>query len=138
MIVGITQAQAGKTQLELGSLAPTRDFSFVTDTVRAFLHAATTPGIEGEVMNSGSGKEISIGDLVRLIGEVIGKDITVKKNEARVRPTNSEVERLMANAARLTEKTGWRPEVTLKEGIAKTVAWLSQPRRGYDADRYHL
>jgi nucleoside-diphosphate-sugar epimerase len=129
---------SGRTSLELGSTTPTRDFSFVTDTVDAFVRAGTTPGLEGEVMNSGSGKEIAIGELVRVIGEVMKVDLTVKKIDERVRPANSEVDRLLANASRITEKTGWRPQVPLKEGIARTVAWLTQPRRGYDANRYHL
>jgi nucleoside-diphosphate-sugar epimerase len=134
----ITQVLSGKKTLELGSTTPTRDFSFVTDTVDAFIRAGTVPGLEGSVMNSGRGEEISIGELVKLIADVMNADLTVRRSDERVRPASSEVDRLLANASLLTQKTGWRPQVSLREGIARTVAWLTQPRRGYDANRYHL
>ncbi|MFO0725588.1 MAG: GDP-mannose 4,6-dehydratase [Myxococcota bacterium] len=134
----LTQLIAGKSTIKLGSVTPTRDFTFVTDTVDAFVRAGTTPGLEGEVLNAGNGKDISIGDLVKLASEVMGRRIEVVTDQERIRPANSEVDRLQANATRLREKTGWAPQVSLKEGLTRTAAWLKNPRTGFDADRYHV
>lgn len=135
----ISQILAGKKSIELGSITPTRDFTFVGDTVAAFAAAGSTPGIEGEVMNAGNGKEISVGDLVRKIGEVLGSPVDVRSVEERVRPANSEVNRLLAKTERIFEKTGWRPQVSLSEGIRRTAEWIkNRPRYLRDADIYHV
>ncbi len=134
----LTQLLADRSTIKLGSITPTRDFTYVTDTVDAFVRAGTTPGLEGEVLNAGNGKDISIGDLVKLACETLGKKIEVVTDEARVRPANSEVDRLQANATRIRELTGWVPKVPLTEGLKNVAAWLRTPRAGFDADRYHI
>jgi NAD dependent epimerase/dehydratase len=127
----ITQIANGVREIRLGSLHPTRDFSFVTDTVRGFLHAAIAEGAIGEVINTGSGFEISIGDTTRLIAEVMKADVTVIREDKRLRPEASEVERLCANIARAESKLGWKPEFGGREGFARalvrTVDWFRDP-----------
>jgi dTDP-glucose 4,6-dehydratase len=127
----ITQIANGVREIRLGSLHPTRDFSFVTDTVRGFLHAAIAEGAIGEVINTGSGFEISIGDTTRLIAEVMKADVTVIRDDKRLRPQASEVERLCANISRAESKLGWKPEFGGREGFARalvrTVDWFRDP-----------
>ena len=128
----ITQLLAGD-RVSLGNLAPTRDFTYVTDTVEAFVKVADCPEAVGRVLNSGSGKEISIGELVERIEAVLGKRAPVEREEARVRPPGSEVERLCANADAARQLLGWEPAVSLDEGLAATAAWLEE-----NLDRYRV
>jgi nucleoside-diphosphate-sugar epimerase len=119
----ITQALVGDT-LKLGSLDPRRDLTFVSDTVEGFIAAAATPGLEGATMQLGTGYDVSIGDLVEMVGDVLGKDLKVELDEQRVRPALSEVERLISSPARAKELTGWEPRVELREGLSQTIDWL--------------
>ncbi len=106
----ITQLAAGKPELNLGLLSPTRDFNYVTDTVDAFLAVASAPAdsVIGRVLNAGSGTETSIADVVRAIGEIIGVNPVIAQEEVRLRPDDSEVMRLVADATALNTATGWK------------------------------
>jgi dTDP-glucose 4,6-dehydratase len=126
----ITQLQSGG-EVALGNLAPTRDFTFVTDTAEAFALAGASAEAVGLVLNTGSGHEISIGDLVQRIGAVLGVKAVVRTEEQRVRPHRSEVDRLCADACRAREVLGWDPRVGLDDGIARTAEWLEQNRHRY-------
>ncbi|MGW7312759.1 GDP-mannose 4,6-dehydratase [Streptomyces sp. NPDC054865] len=125
----IGQVAAGERVITLGDLRPTRDFSFVKDTAQAFLAAGTAPAdrVVGRTFNSGTGGEISVADLVTLIGKVMDVPIEVREDDERIRPAASEVMRLVADASRLTTATGWQPEHTLEEGLAHTVEFFRDP-----------
>jgi len=124
----ISQLANGVRQVKLGALHPTRDFSYVADTVQAFIDVAECDAMVGEVVNSGSGFEISIEDTARLIAEVMDKDIDVTCDPQRIRPERSEVERLFASADRLRQLTGWTPAYGgrdgFRRGLEHTVAWF--------------
>lgn len=119
----IRQALTNKP-IRIGNSAPTRDFNYVADTVRGFLQIAESEKTIGKVINLGSGTEISIGDLARMICSLTGTEFRLVQESDRVRPPQSEVERLCASNALAEELAGWRPEITLKEGLEKTVAWI--------------
>lgn len=138
----ISQIAAGKRNIRLGSIAPTRDFNFVEDTVRGFIAVAEADESIGEVINIGSNYEVSIGETVKLIAEVMGAEITIETDAQRVRPDNSEVERLWAANAKAHELLGWQPEYAgvegLRRGLAITADWFRQPGnlQLYKTDRY--
>ncbi|QDQ14259.1 SDR family NAD(P)-dependent oxidoreductase [Streptomyces spectabilis] len=138
----IGQVAAGERAITLGDLRPTRDFTFVKDTARAFLAVGTAPAdaVLGRTFNAGTGGEISIGDLVRLIGKVMDTALDVTADEERVRPAASEVMRLVADATRLREATGWRPEHGLEDGLARTVEFFLDPANlaRYKTDIYNI
>lgn len=121
----ITQCLAGDT-VHLGSLEPTRDFSYVTDSVEGYLLAAGTDKVVGMTINLGSGREISIGDLARTIMEMTGSAATIESDERRLRPEASEVDRLLADNSLARSLLGWRPQVTLEDGLARTIDWIRQ------------
>lgn len=133
----ITQAFT-KTELRLGNLSPLRDLNYVADTVEGFLHVADHPKAVGEVINIGAGKEISMGELVDLIIEIMGKDIRVVSDESRIRPDASEVDRLCADITKARELLGWQPKYTLKEGLQETVKWLEANLELYRPDVYNV
>lgn len=124
----ITQIASGVREIRLGAVSPTRDFNFVEDTVSGFIAALEAEEGVGEVVNFGSNFEISVGDTVNLIGELMGAQITVATDEQRLRPVNSEVERLWADNSKARELFGWRPEFGGREGLRcglqKTIAWF--------------
>jgi NAD dependent epimerase/dehydratase len=128
----ITQLLAGDT-LALGNLTPTRDFTYVADTVEAFVRIGDCPAAIGRVVNVGSGRELSIGELVERIEAVLGRRAPVERDEERVRPPASEVERLCADARLAGELFGWEPQVSLDEGLAATAEWI-----GGHLDRYRV
>lgn len=141
----ITQIASGKRTLKLGALTPTRDLNHVADTVAAFEAVTRCDEAVGRVLNAGSGFEISIGDLVALIAEVMGAEVTVETDQQRLRPQASEVERLLADASALRALTGWAPQLGgdregLARGLQVTAEWFSDPTNlaRYDADRYQL
>lgn len=118
----ILQALSGGP-VRLGSLSPTRDFTYVTDTVEGFLRVGEAAEAVGEVINIGSGREISIGDLAQLIIRMVGGQIELRRDPERVRPAASEVERLVADTTRARKILGWEPRLTLEEGIERTIRW---------------
>ncbi len=111
--------------LRLGNVYPTRDFTFVDDTVEAFVKAAEAEDVVGETVNVGSGAEISIGDLATQIFALVGKQLPIVRDEDRVRRKGSEVERLVCDNSRASELLGWQPKHSLEEGLSKTIeSWL--------------
>jgi dTDP-glucose 4,6-dehydratase len=140
----ITQVAKGARQIRLGALHPTRDFTYVADTVAAFVAAAQCDAAVGEVLNSGSGFEISIGDTARLIAEAMGADIDIVEDQQRLRPEKSEVERLFASNEKLRRLTAWTPAHDrldgFRRGLAQTVAWFTAPGNlaAYKTDIYNL
>jgi dTDP-glucose 4,6-dehydratase len=140
----ITQIASGSRRIKLGAVSPTRDFNFVEDTVAGFIAALEGNGGLGEMVNFGSNYEISVGDTVRLIAEVMNTDVEIITDEARLRPANSEVERLWAANDKAARLFGWQPAYPgiegLRRGLAKTVAWFTDPANlaQYKVDRYNL
>ncbi|MFE0046213.1 SDR family NAD(P)-dependent oxidoreductase [Streptomyces albireticuli] len=138
----IGQVAAGERVITLGDLRPTRDFSYVADTVAAFLAVGTAPAdaVVGRTFNSGTGEEISIGDLVSLIGKIMDAELDVRSDEERVRPAASEVMRLVCDASRLRAATGWAPAHTLETGLARTVDFFRDPNNlaRYKAGIYNV
>ena len=134
----LAQLHAGATELRLGATSPTRDFNYVEDTVRGFLAVADCDRAVGEVVNVGSGREISIGDLVDLLVEITGRDVKVVTDEGRLRPGGSEVERLLCDNRRAREWAGWEPLVTLEEGLRRTSAWVADHLDTLQASRYQV
>lgn len=136
----ITQLLEGAGQLRLGALTPTRDLGYVADTCAGFLALAECDAAVGREVNIGSGAEISIGDLARLLCELTGRKAEIVTEDARIRPSRSEVDRLLGDASLLTSLTGWRPRVPLREGLQRTLEWFSDPanRRGYKPHVYNV
>ena len=118
----ITQALAGGP-LRLGRLDTTRDFTFVEDTARGFVMAAASDEALGEVLNLGSGSEVSIREIVARVGRIVGRELAVEGDEQRMRPAASEVSRLHSDSSKAARIAGWRPEVSLDQGLARTVEW---------------
>ena len=127
----ITQIANGARKLKLGAITPTRDFSYVQDTVGAFIAALKSDQGLGEVVNFGSNFEISIGDVATLIAEEMNVEIDFTTDNARLRPPNSEVERLWADNSKTREIFGWSPKYAGREGLARglqeTIDWFMQP-----------
>lgn len=127
----ITQIASGKDVIELGALHPTRDFNYVEDTVRGFIAMLKSPNSVGEEINIGSNYEISIGETVELIADVMGRSITIQTAEERMRPDKSEVERLWADNSKAERLLGWKPKYQgkdgLRAGLKSTIEWFTQP-----------
>lgn len=140
----IAQIANGKKQISLGAVSPTRDFNFVQDTVSGFVAVLESDQGVGEVVNFGSNFEISIGDTAALIAEAMNAEVEIVTDESRLRPANSEVERLWADNAKALSLFGWAPTYGgregLKRGLAETAEWFMRPEnlRGYKADIYNI
>lgn len=134
----VSQLLAGGETVQLGDIRPTRDLNFVTDTAEGFARAGLSETTVGEVVNIGWGKEISIGDLAVKIAGIAGRRIVIERDEKRVRPAGSEVERLLADAGKARELTGWSPRVTLSEGLETTIDWIAAHRSIYRENMYNL
>lgn len=140
----IGQIAAGQREIKLGALHPTRDFSYVGDIARGFIQVATTPETIGRVTNIGSGFEISIGETVALIGRAMGVDVEVIADQERVRPANSEVERLFAGVSLANKLFGWSPQHSglegFEAGLRRTVEWFRDPSNlaFYKTGRYNI
>ncbi|WP_405777056.1 SDR family NAD(P)-dependent oxidoreductase [Streptomyces sp. NBC_00859] len=134
----LAQLHSGAREIKLGSLAPTRDFTYVTDTARGFLALADCDRALGESVNLGTGQEISIGDLAQALIAASGRDAEVVVDPARLRPSGSEVQRLLSDNSRAREWAGWRPEVTLTDGLKQTSEWIAEHLHLFAADRYQV
>lgn len=140
----ITQIAAGARSIKLGALSPTRDFNYVQDTVRAFEAVLQAEESIGQVLNAGSGYEISIGDTARMIADIMGVSISIECDEQRLRPKKSEVERLWADNTRLRSLTGWTPAFGgtegFRRGLEETIQWFTNPDnlRHYKAGIYNI
>jgi NAD dependent epimerase/dehydratase len=141
----ILQALSDTPQLALGALSPTRDFNFVEDTVLGMIAILDSEQSLGETINIGSGYEISVGDVVQLVGELTGKALHVKTDATRIRPDASEVERLCCDHRKAKALLGWQPRhaghAGLREGLARSIEWFAQPANRahyHDVQRYTL
>ena len=140
----ITQLLQGISEISLGATSPTRDFSYVDDTVAGFIAALGSNTGVGEVINLGSGFEISIGKTAELIAGIIGVDIRVKTSEERTRPAGSEVNRLWSDNTKALDLLGWSPQYTeiggFKQGLEKTIEWFQDENhtRHYKANIYNI
>lgn len=140
----ITQLAAGKQSISLGSLHPTRDFSFVSDTVNGFIAAASADGIIGEVINVGSGFEISIENTARTIASIMGVELEIVSDDQRLRPEKSEVERLWAETEKAKRLMNWSPMFGgldgFQHGLKETIAWFQEPKNRalYRHNRYNI
>jgi NDP-hexose 4,6-dehydratase len=125
----ITQLASGSRVLKLGALDPTRDFSYVTDTAEAFIAVGQAPGsaVLGEVFNCGPGTDVAIGRLAEEITELMGVQADIVEDAQRMRPKESEVMRLVCDATRLRERTGWAPRFSRATGLRETIDWFSDP-----------
>jgi len=140
----ITQIAAGSRSIHLGAVHPTRDFTFVRDTVQGFLAVARASATLGEVVNVGSNFEVSIGEVVEDIAAVMNAEVEIHSDDKRVRPEKSEVDRLWADNGKAYTLTGWQPQFAGREGfragLRETVDWFSDRGNlaGYKADRYNV
>lgn len=127
-----------RSHLKLGSLHPRRDFTFVRDTAAGFMAAAASAATIGEVVNLGSGQEITVGDLFHLIHRLVGRNVTMETDEQRIRPVGSEVERLLADNTKARQLMGWSPQVSLEEGLRETIIWIQEHLHLYQVDAYAI
>jgi len=140
----VTQIANGQRTIKLGATSPTRDFSYVQDTVSAFIAAISSDAASGKVINLGSNFEISIGDTARLIAETMNIEIEIVTDVVRMRPENSEVERLWADNTKARDLLGWQPKFIgldgFKRGLAETIDWFTKTEnlRGYKSEIYNV
>jgi NAD dependent epimerase/dehydratase len=140
----ITQLVNGQNEVKLGSTLPTRDFNFVSDTVKGFMCAGISSSVEGEVINVGSGFELSIGEVAQIIAEEVGVEMKITEDPCRLRPKESEVERLLADNSKARALLNWSPEfadvVGFRRGIRLTVDWFTDPQNLalYKANSYNV
>lgn len=136
----ISQLAAGKSKISLGDTRPTRDFNFVRDTTRALLELSSEEKAIGKTVNIGSSKEISIGDLFKLLCDIMNKSACIEEDTKRLRPKNSEVNRLLADSSLLQQLTGYKPKFPLREGLEKTAAWFQNPEnlKKYKTNTYNV
>lgn len=133
----LQQLHSGAQEIKLGSLTPTRDFTFSTDTAEGFLAIGESDAALGQALNLGVGEEISIGDLAKLCIEIVGSDAQVVTDDERLRPEGSEVNRLLSDNSLVGELTGWKPKVSLSEGLRRTSEWILE-NRDLDTDSYKV
>jgi dTDP-glucose 4,6-dehydratase len=140
----ITQILSGARQIRLGAITPTRDFSFIKDTVRGFISALEHKGGAGEVINLGSNFEISIKETAKLIAEIIGVDIEIVTEDERYRPINSEVDRLWSDNSKAKTLFNWSPNYSqqdgFRRGLIETIEWFSNPQnlRFFKSNIYNI
>src|SRR5262249_49611213 len=134
----LSQLLGGATEVRLGSLTPTRDFNYATDTAAGMMAIAGCDACVGSVTNIGSGEEISIGDLAQLLIEATGSDAKVVVDEPGVRPEGAEVDRLLADNTRIRELAGWSPQVGLRQGLANTAAWIKDHLAELETGNYSV
>jgi len=134
----ITQLLAGREEIKLGSLTPTRDFNYVKDTAAGFIAIAESDKTIGQEINIATQREISIGDLAKEIIAQINPDAKIVCDEQRLRPEKSEVNRLLGANAKIKELTDWKQQYTFEQGIAETIAWIRQNMAAYKTDIYNV
>lgn len=135
----IGQIAAGERRIKVGDLSPTRDFNYVDDTCRGFIALAEAEGIEGRNINIATGTEISMADTLRLIARLMDADVEYVVDQQRIRPSKSEVRRLCGDNSLITSLTPWRPEVSIEEGLRRTIEWFCDPTNlaKYKTDIYN-
>ena len=127
-----------RNKVNLGAVHPTRDFNYVEDTVSGFIRVAESPDSTGEVINIGSGREISIGDLAYKIASLMDKNVDIISDAGRIRPEKSEVNRLLADNTKAKKLLQWEPKISLDEGLSKTIKWISEHVNSYKVDIYNV
>jgi NAD dependent epimerase/dehydratase len=138
VIPTIVSQALSRDVVELGATSPTRDFLYVEDTAAGIAACAEAGGVEGEVINLGTGAEMSIRELAERIIELVGRDVTLALDEERLRPPESEVERLVADNAKARRLLGWEPAVNLDDGLQRTIDWLSGSLDVYKPSLYNV
>ena len=136
----ITQIASGMKEIKLGDTSPTRDFNYVKDTCRGFLAIAESDQTIGETVNIGSNSEISIDDTLNLIKSLMKSDVSFVTDDIRLRPKNSEVFRLFCDNSKIKKITGYSPEITIENGLQKTIEWFTEPKnlKRYKAEIYNV
>lgn len=134
----ISQLIAGKKEIKLGNLTPTRDLNYVKDTANGFITVGTHEKTIGNIYNLGTGKEISICDLVNKIIKLTDANVKLIQDEQRLRPSQSEVERLLSNPDKAKQTTGWEPKYSLEEGLKETINWIKQNIHYFKTDIYNV
>jgi len=134
----ISQILAGKKQIKLGNLSPTRDLNYVKDIANGFITVGLHENTVGDVYNLGTGQEISIGDLAEKIIELTEKEVEIIEDTQRIRPEKSEVERLLSNAEKAKKTTGWEPKYMLEEGLKETIDWIQDNLHHYKPEIYNV
>lgn len=136
----ITQIMSGKKQIKLGDVTPTRDFNYVLDTCRGFLELARCDDAIGETVNIGSNYEISVGDTLSLIRELMGSNVEFLADEERIRPEKSEVFRLWCDNTKIHCMTGYKPDFDIRTGLKATIDWFAKTENlnKYKADIYNV
>lgn len=136
----ISQIAAGMRKIALGDVSPTRDFNYVTDTCRGFIALARCDRAVGEVVNIGSNSEISVGDTLGIIRELMGSDAEFLVEEQRLRPGKSEVVRLWCDNRKIRDLTGYEPKYNIRDGLAETITWFTRPEnlRKYKTNIYNV
>lgn len=132
------QALARRRQIALGSLEPVRDFSYVGDTVRGFISVAELDDGFGDVFNIGSGRGVTIGEVAHVVAQLCGNGARLVRDERRVRRDSSEVMQLVCDSSKLRARTGWRPRVGLREGLARTVEYVARHLDEHKVDLYTI
>jgi len=127
-----------RDEIFLGDLTPTRDFTFVADTVDGFVRAALAADVIGETFNLGNDREITIGELAQLIIQLVGRQVELKTDPARLRPVASEVRRLHADNRKAKAKLGWMPQTSFEDGLRQTIDWIRAHPEFFTPDRYTL
>jgi UDP-glucose 4-epimerase len=133
----IAQALAGG-ELSLGALTPRRDFVYVRDTAAALVALANTDGLDGGTYNVATGTDVSVQDVVDIVGELLGRELVVRSTGERMRPENSEVHRLLGDATKLREATGWAPTTSLRDGLAAVIGWMTDTAVPMRSDAYAI
>lgn len=123
----ITQIASGRREIKVGDLTPTRDFNYVTDTAAGFIALAKAEGVEGREINIATGTEVTMQQTLETIADLMGADVTWVTDPERIRPSASEVRRLCGDSTLMRQLTGWTPAHTLREGLAKTIEWFTDP-----------
>lgn len=131
-----SQLIAGKQQIKLGSLHPTRDFNFATDTARGIVALTLCVAAEGQAVNIGSGEEWSIAKTLEMLCEITGRNPFIISDDERIRPEKSEVNRLLADNAKIHQLTEWKSSVPFQEGLEKTVRWIEKNMEYFDVDNF--
>ncbi|HBE79797.1 MAG TPA: NAD-dependent dehydratase [Firmicutes bacterium] len=134
----ISQILSGHRTITLGNLTPTRDLNFVLDTVKGFIKIAECDDNLGETINIGSGKEIAIGDLAKLIAGLLHTEIVVNQDQQRIRPGQSEVERLLCDHSKIKKFTDWQPQYSLEDGLLLTIEWIRANLQTFKPESYNV
>lgn len=134
----ITQLLAGKEEIKLGSLSPTRDFNYVKDTVQGFIEIAKSNNTIGEEINIATQKEISIGQLAQELINQINPNVRIVCEKERLRPEKSEVNRLLGSNEKIKRMTNWEPKYNLEQGLAETIEWMKNNLDKYKIDIYNI